>query len=145
MKQFRKREQLLEYPRICQWKPEQKEKDFQLWRELAQNFLIEICSLDDAVAFVSKHYFDGRQILFTDYADCLDNLIEETKKLVEMFNDLCQEQEEQSYFIDLEEIRNDVREIAKGQVVKMVDMAKAQALESLGEDEEALRLVKKYL
>lgn len=144
-KQFRRREQLLEYPSICRWKPEQKEKDFRLWRELALSFLVEICSIDDAVAFVSKYYFDGCQILFTDYADCLDNLTEETVKLVEMFNDLCKEQEGRSFFIDLKEIRHGVRDMAKGQVVKMVDMAKAQALESLGEDEEALRLVKKYL
>ena len=105
-----------------------------MWRELAKNFLIEICSLDDAVAFVSKHYFDGRQILFPDYADCLEKLLGETSQLVEMFNDLCEEQGDQSYLIDLEKTRNDAGKISNGQVVKMVDMAKAEALESLGED-----------
>lgn len=66
-------------------------------------------------------------------------------KLIEIFNDLCEEQGEQSYLIDLEEIRNHTRVIAKRQVIKMVDMAKAQALVCLGEHEAAIRLMKRYL
>ena len=121
--QIHKREQLLKYPRIYQWKPDQKENEFQLWRELALNFFIEIYSFSDAVAFVSKHYFDGYPLLFPDYADTFKTLLEETMQLVDMFNDLCREQGEQSHLIDLKEIRKIAGDKAREQVVKMVDMA----------------------
>ena len=62
-----------------------------------------------------------------------------------MFNDLCEEQGEESYLINQDETRNNVGKTAKGQVVKMVDMAKAKALEFFGDDEAAQRLTKRYL
>jgi hypothetical protein len=52
----------------------------------------------------------------------------------------------QDYSIDLGKTRKDAGEVVKEQVSKIVDMAKATALESLGDDDDAaLRLMKKYL
>jgi len=107
----------------------------QHWKEIGETFLTEVYGFQGAVTFVSTHYFDGHELLFADADQILADIIGTTDQLVGMFNDSCYEQRQRHLDIDLEEIRkrSDL-EVAK-QTAYLVDMAKAEALDILGERE----------
>lgn len=126
-------------------KSDQKAGEFQLWKNIAETFLGDLYAFLDAVAFISKYYFDGHEILFPDADKCLTDLAKETEILVGMFNDLCIEEEEKSYQIDLEQFRKGIGKKTTGKTALLVDMAKAESLDDLGEREAAIEIAERYL
>jgi hypothetical protein len=143
--QLRRRGQLLESLRIWQSKPERKAEQLRDWKDIAEVFLADLFAFQDALAFIGKHYFDGHQILFPDLDRYLADLVEETGELVGMFNDSCAEEAEQNYLIDLEEVRKGASEKATEQTAFLVDMAKAEALDAMGEPRVARELAERHL
>lgn len=140
--QLRRRGQLLESLRIWHSKPDRKAEQFQDWKNVAETFIADLYAFQDAVAFISKHYFDCHQMLFPDVDRYLDDLI---KELIGMFNGSCTEEIEQRYRIDLEEVRKGAGKKVTEQTALLVDMAKAEALDALGEQQAAIKLVERHL
>ncbi|MDO8567181.1 MAG: hypothetical protein Q7R57_00530, partial [Dehalococcoidales bacterium] len=126
-------------------KPKRNIERLQHWKEIGETFLTELYGFQGAVTFIRTHYFDGHELLFPDVGRSLADTIGTTDQLVGMFNDSCCEQGQQHLEIDLEEVRK--RSIVKvaEQTAYLVDMAKAEALDALGEREAGIRLAERYL
>jgi DNA integrity scanning protein DisA with diadenylate cyclase activity len=142
---LRRRAQLLQSLQIWKPKPDQKVREFKEWKMVAEVFLADLYTFLDATAFISKRYFDSHQILFPDLDGYLVSLMDESKQLVGMFNDLCTQETEQSYRIDLEDVHKSASKQAAEKIAFLVDMAKAEALDSLGETHAATELVLRHL
>lgn len=108
-------------------------------------FLTQLYAFQDAVVFISKYYFDGHQILFPDVDRCLADLIKDIQEQVEMFNDSCIEETEQEYRIDLKEVRKGAGQKTIEQTALLVDMAKSEALDCLGDQQAARVIAERYL
>jgi len=156
------RESLLEslQPR----KPGGNEDRFRLrvenWKELALRFLPEIYTLRDSIASINQRYFEGQEVLFPAEGEGFDQLLALMEKLVGNYNeDLADSIERVEKLlgetrdydrpsrltIDLAGSIVSVQGAAREQVSYLVDMAKADALEVLGENRQALDLVDRHV
>ena len=130
------------------------------WRECALRFLPQIYILHGAIASINSRYFEGHEVLFPAEAEGFDQLLALVEKLVGNFNEdlagsiervekLFDETRDGSQpsrlTIDLVQSIESVQGAAKEQVSYLVDMAKADALDVLGENRQALELVDRYV
>ena len=98
--------------------------------------------------------------MFPDSADGIDQLLVSAKKLVGIYNKALAEdierlerllietrdgQERSPLIINVSELIENVQEAAVGQIAYMVDMAKADALDVLGETRQAFELVDRHV
>ena len=74
-----------------------------------------------------------------------DALAAEFERLEKMLNETADGDDESPLTIDLVGLTESVEETAKVQVAYMVDMAKADALDLLGESRQALELVDRHV
>ena len=81
--------------------------------------------------------------MFPDLVRSLAELIKYTEELVATFNDEVAGKPEDT--INLEAFRQGAGKAVMQQIAYLVDMAKAEALDAMGEDREALELVERYL
>ena len=108
----------------------------------------------------SAPYFEGRDVLFLDESEGIDQLLALVEKLVGNYNeDLADSMENLEKLlgetrdgrqpsqlkIDLAELIESVEGAAQEQVSYLVDMAKADALDLLGENRQALKLVDRHV
>ena len=125
------------------------------WKGLALGFLPEIYALRGAIDSINQRYFDGQQILFSDSEEGLDQLLALVEKTVDIYNDalagdierlekLSEGQDGSPLMIDRARLVEAAREAVMDQVAYMVDMAKADALDMLGETRLALELVDRH-
>ena len=130
------------------------------WKESALGFLPEIYTLRRAINSISQRYFDGQEALFPEVAEGFAQLLASAEKLVDIYNEALAEdverlerllmemgygQDESSLTIDLAGLIEDVQGAAREQVAHMVDMAKADALDLLGETRQAFDLVDRHV
>ena len=130
------------------------------WRELVLHFLPEVYTLRGAIASINRRYFEGQEVLFPAEAEGFDQLLALIEKLVGNYNeDLADsiervekllretrdEHRRSRLTIDMTELIESVQIAAKDQVSYLVDMAKADALEVLGETRQALELVDRHV
>lgn len=113
------------------------------WKDIAGGLLTKLYTFRQAAATISQRYFDGEEILFPDLLRSLAELIKYTEELVAMFNDEVAGKPEDT--MDLEAIRQGAGKAVMQQISYLVDMAKAEALDAMGDDREALELVEQYL
>ena len=106
----------------------------------------------------NRRQFLGQQALFPAVAEGFDQLLALVEKLVDIYNESLAEdierlekllaetgrQEESTLAIDLAGLEN-VREAAGDQIAYMVDMAKSDALDVLGETRQAFELVDRHV
>jgi len=126
------------------------------WRELGLGFLTEIYTLRGSIELINDRYFDGQQALFPAVAENFADLLALAENTVDIFNESlagdieCLErllietgdgQDESSLTIDLAGLVENVQGATKGQAAYLVDMAKADALDLLGETRRAWELV----
>ena len=126
----------------------------------ALGFLPEIYTVRRAINSISQRYFDSQEGLFPDVAKGLDQLMVSAEKLVGIYNEALAEniecqgrllietregQDETPLTIDVAGLIESVRGVAKEQVDYMVDMAKADALDLLGETRQAFELVDRHV
>jgi len=123
--QLRSRKQLLD--RLRQWHSKRDWELVQIWKDAAEEFLVELYSFQDAVASISQNYFDGYQVLFPDLVKNLAYVINGTEKLVSSFNDIFANRTEQMGRMDLETIRRGTGTGTAQQTAYLVDMAKRSA------------------
>ena len=127
---------------------------------MALGFLPEIMTLRRAIDSINHRYFDGQQILFQSSGEGFDQLLALVEKTVSIYNDALAEdierlesllteredgENESPLTIDLAVMTENVQVAAGAQVTYMVDMAKADALDMLGEARSALQLVERHV
>ncbi len=130
------------------------------WKEAALGFLPEIYTLRRAITSISQRYFDGQEGLFPDVAEGFDQLLASAKKSVGIYNEALAGEIERMVWllnetgegtdetpltIDVAGLIVSVQGVAKEQVAYMVDMAKAVALDLLGENRQAFELVDRHV
>ena len=130
------------------------------WMESALGFLPEIYLLRRAIDSINQRYFEGQEALFPTIAEGYDQLLALVEKTVDIYNqDLAGDierlerllsetgdgQDESPLTIDLAGLIENAQGTASGQVAYMVDMAKADALELLGETQKAFELVERHV
>jgi hypothetical protein len=128
-------------------------------REMTETFLSEVYSLRQATDGTSQSYFDGHQVLFPSKASDFARLVNCVEELVEGYNeDLANElgQEtiltpeglagvEPSNFIDTAVLVEAVTPAARQHTAFLVDMAKAEALDVLGENQAAVTVMERHV
>ncbi len=72
--------------------PQHKTSEFNLWRTVAEEYLVELHAFSGAVTNISRSYFNGHPILFADMETYLADLIMQTEQMIGMFNNLCLEE-----------------------------------------------------
>jgi len=130
------------------------------WRGLAIGFLPEIYTLRRAIDSINQRYTEGQQLLFPAVAEGFDQLLELMAKTVGIYNDALAEdierletllnetgdgQDEPPLTIDLAGLTENAQLAAGAQIAYMVDMAKSDALDLLGETRQALELVDRHV
>ena len=127
---------------------------------MALGFLPEIYALRRAFDSINQRYFDGQQTLFPTVAEGLEqllalvektvgiykeNLAGEIERLESLLNETRDEERACPLAIDLAALTDDVQGAAKGQVAYLVDMAKADALDLIGETRQASEIVDRHV
>jgi len=141
--QLHRRKQLLESLR--QWPSKRDRELVQDWKDATEEFLAELHIFQDAVASISQHYFDGHQVLFPDLVKNLVSVIDGTEKLVGHFNDIFANGPEQRGGDGPGGDPSRHWHGNRSATAYLVDMAKAEALDQMGETQAAIILARRYL
>jgi hypothetical protein len=156
------RESLLES--LCGWKTGSRIGDryrqrVVWWREMAGDFLGELYSLRQVADTISQRYLDGGQVPFPFVAEEFVRLIGCIEELVVGYNeDFAKESGhetnsaleglptvESSNFVDTAALEEAVAPGARQHTAFLVDMARAEALNSMGEHQKAMELVDQHI
>ena len=106
--------------------------------------LTKLYAFRQAIATISQRYYDGEEVLFPDLVRSLTDLIKYTEELlVAPFNDGVAAISEDK--LDLEAIRQGVGNAVMQQISNLVNMAKTDALDAVGEHQAATELVERYI
>ena len=105
--------------------------------------LSKLYAFRQAVATISQRYFDGEEVLFPDLVGSLGDLIKYTEVLAASFNNEIAGKTADK--MDLEAFRQGDGKSVTQQISDLVNMAKAQALDTVGEERAATELVARYL
>ena len=158
-----RRESLLESVKV--WEPDSSNDErfrqrVEYWKISALGFLPEIYILSRAINSISQRYFEGQDPLFSEVSDGFDQLLALVEKLVNIYNEALagdierserlliepgEGQNQSPLTIDLAGLVETVQGSAKEQVAYLVDMAKADALDLLGETRQAFELVDRHV
>ncbi|MCX5999094.1 MAG: hypothetical protein NTU41_05730 [Chloroflexi bacterium] len=139
------RERLLDEMRGLRRKPDRDAALCQDWKGAAEDFLAELYSFREAVASVSVKYFDGQTVLFSDVARDLDKVITDTEELVKRFNSDFGGEAGLALQINLAAVLQNAGESSTQPLACLIDLAKAEALTDLGEQQSAAKLVERYV
>ena len=158
-----RRESLLESVKV--WEPDSSNDErfrqrVEHWKISALGFLPEIYILSRAINSISQRYFEGQDPLFSEVSDGFDQLLALVEKLVNIYNEALagdierserlliepgEGQNQSPLTIDLAGLVETVQGSAREQVAYLVDMAKADALDLLGETRQAFELVERHV
>ncbi len=142
---LRQRSRLLEDMSYWRTKPDWKQESIRDWKLATNTVLIELLAFRQAIGSIQKNYFDDLQVLFPDVARDFTAIIDYSEKIVDDFNDFFVDTMQLSERIDLEALHRAASEQAKQLMAYIVDMAKAEALDCLGDREAGIKLAEKYL
>ena len=117
------------------------EADF--WKQMAGASLTNLYGFRQAVITIRQHYFDGVELLFPDLDRSLADLTKHTEELITSFNDQVIKKSKDK--INIEALLQDADKIASERVSYLVNMAKAEALDAMGENRAATELVERQL
>ena len=143
--QLRNREGIIKDMRFWQHKLDWKQDLITAWRQTLNTSLVELYAIREAFNYISKGYFDGQQILFSDLAKEMADIITDTETTVSNFNGFFVDLMHLSERIDLDALRQNGIKEANPQIAYLVDMAKAEALDCLGDEQAAVKLAERYL
>ena len=118
-------------------------EEIAFWKDMAGTLLLNLHGFQQAVTTIRQRYFDGEEIMFSDSVKSLADLTKYTNELVTTFNDLVAKQPEDK--LDVEVLRTVADKTVTGRVSYLVDMAKAEALDALGENRAAVELIERHL
>jgi len=118
-------------------------EEISFWKEMAVTLRLNLFWFQQAVTTIRQRYFDGEEILFSDSVKSLANLTKYVEELIIEFNDRVAQLPEDK--LDQEVLRKLAEKTVAGRVSCIVDMAKAEALDALGENRAAVELIEKHL
>jgi hypothetical protein len=118
-------------------------EEIAFWKDMAGTLLLNLFGFQQAVTTIRQRYFDGEDILFSDVVKSLADLTKYVEELIIEFNDRVAQLPEDK--LDQEVLRKVAEKTVAGRVSYIVDMAKAEALDALGENRAAVELVEKHL
>ena len=118
-------------------------EEIAFWKDMAGTLLLNLHGFQQAVTTIKQRYFDGEEIMFSDSVKSLTDLTKYTEELITEFNDRVAKQPEDK--LDLEVLRTVADKTVAGRVSYLVDMAKAEALDALGENRAAVELIERHL
>ncbi len=110
---------------------------------MAETMVLNLCGFRQAVTTIEQRYFDAEEIMFSDSVKSLTDLTKYTEDIITEFNDCVAKRPEDK--LDLEVLRTVADKTVTGRVSYLVDMAKAEALDALGENRAAFELIEKHL
>ncbi len=113
------------------------------WKDMAVTLISKLYAFQQAVTAISHRYFDGEEVLFPDLVKSLTDLVKYTEMLVASFNDEIVEKPEDK--MDFEAIRQGGGKAVMHQISDLVNMAKSDALDAMGEDRAATELAERFL
>jgi hypothetical protein len=138
---------------------ERYQKRIKDWKEMASVFLCDLYSLQQAADGISQRYFDGRQLLFPAHTRSLARLVEVVEELVAVFNkDFAKEsvleteplpeslgEANRPRHIDIFALKEAVAPTARQHTAFLVDMARAETLDAVGENKAAVAIVDRHV
>ena len=139
------REQLLSRLHLWHSQRNLEEELITEWKSVAQGFLIELYGFQDAIAFISKSYFDCHPVLFPDLVQVLTDIVKKSEEMVGMLNDTFREKASKDLIIDLEALHKAAIKEADEQTSYLVDLVKAETMALLGDQHAAGELAVRHL
>jgi hypothetical protein len=118
-------------------------EEISFWKEMAGTLLLNLHGFQQSVTTIKQRYFDGEEIMFSDSVKSVAALEKYTEELITEFNDRIAKQPEGK--LDTEVLRAVADRAIAGHVSYLVDMAKAEALDALGENRAAVELIERHL
>jgi hypothetical protein len=118
-------------------------QDLVRWQKEAELFLEELHGLPLAVTAISKRYFDGHDMLFPALAEGFSYLVNAMEVLAEMFNEELAPTKRARADVAAVEARAGT--VGAAQVSFLVDMARAEALDDMGETQAAAAIVRRHV
>jgi hypothetical protein len=118
-------------------------EEISFWKEMAGTLVLNLHGFQQTVTAIKQCYFDGEEILFSNSVKTLADLTKYTEELITEFNGRVAKQPEDK--IDPAVLRTVADQTIAGHVSYLVDMAKAEALDALGENRAAAELTEKHL
>ncbi len=130
------------------------------WKELAHEFLLELYTLRRVINSVNRLYYEGHQALFPQVAEGFEELVGYIERLVDLYNrDLAEgldhlmailpERDSQKsiepFSLDVSTLDGLTEKPAKQDATYLVDMAKVEALDTMGEKEKAVAILDRYV
>ena len=111
---------------------------------MASVLISKLYAFRQTVTTISQRYFDGEEVLFPDLSRSFTDLIKYTEELlVALFNDEVVGKPEDK--LDLEAFRQGAGNAVIEQISYLVNMAKTDALDAVGEHRAATELAERYL
>ena len=103
----------------------------------------------DAIAFVSRKYFDGHEMLFSEVADGFNVTVKYLEELAEMYNDevmsMGRHKHRNGRLIDPASLQAECAQSSAAHIAYLVDMAKAEALDFMGDNQAAVELAERHI
>ena len=130
------------------------------WKELAHDFLLELYTLRRVINSVNQLYYEGQQALFPEVAQDFDGLVDYIERLADLYNRNLAEgldhlatlvpghdssKSDGPFFLDLSSLDKLSENPAKHQIAYLVDIAKVEALDTMGENQKAVELLDRYV
>ncbi len=127
---------------------------------MALEFLIELYTLRRVINSVNKVYFEGQQALFPQVVQGFEDLVGYIERLVDRYNgDLAEgldnlralvpegdsQKSVEPFSLNLSTLDGLTEQQAKHDAAYLVDMAKVEALDTMGEKEKAVELLKRHV
>jgi hypothetical protein len=129
------------------------------WKEMASDFLCDLYSLRQDADAISRRYFDGREQQFPAHTRSLARLVEVVEELAVGYNDgFANESREEAGMapegledanspspINIVVLKEAVAPAAQQHGAFLVDMARAEAMDALGENRAAVAIVGRHM
>jgi hypothetical protein len=127
---------------------------------LAQTFLVELYTLRRVVVSINRRYFKGQDVLFPKVDEGFGDLVEYIEGLSDHYNrNLSQGLDRlatlatkgdsgkstEPFCLDLPALENLVAKPSKHRIAYLVDMAKFEALDTIGENQKAVESLHRHV
>ena len=123
--------------------------DLDLWKSSCEEFLNGLYSMRDVIAFVSKKYFDGHEMLFSEVADGFDVTVKYLEELTEVYNDevmsMGRHKRRNGRLIASASLQAECAKSSAAHIAYLVDMAKAEALDFMGDNRAGVELAERHI
>jgi hypothetical protein len=134
------------------------------WKLRAEELLARLYALTRCISSISQRYFEGNEVLFPQQAGELEVLVRETERIVGVYHETLVSDLEQhrrlwvrvhlkesvilshsGVSIDCEALERSTEKQTAAEVSYLVDMAKAEALDYMGDHRAAVEMVERQL